>query len=109
MQGKSLEVVSKPSKDEVSKYDADQSSEYGSSEEDKFGVKASEAPAKGESSKVKYADVPQATKQAAVKKWLDRYYDQMLSDQTHYWPVTNPNDRFGNGDGTPWPYRPASS
>ena len=109
MQGKCIEVVSKPSKDEVSKYDADQSSEYGSSEEDKFGVKASEAPAKGESSKVKYADVPQATKQAAVKKWLDRYYDQMLSDQTHYWPVTNPNDRFGNGDGTPWPYRPASS
>ena len=50
MQGKCIEVVSKPSKDEVSKYDADQSSEYESSEEDKSEVKASEA--KGESSNV---------------------------------------------------------
>ena len=109
MQGKCIEVVSKLSKDEVSKYDADQSSEYESSEEDKSEVKASDAPEKVESSIVKYTDVSQATKLNAVKKWLDRYYDQMISDQTHYWPVTNPHDRFGNGDGTPWPYRAASS
>ena len=109
MQGKCIEVVSKLSKDEVSKYDADQSSEYESSEEDKSEVKASDAPEKVESSIVKYTDVSQATKLNAVKKWLDRYYDQMLGDQTHYWPVTNPHDRFGNGDGTPWPYRAASS
>ena len=106
MQGKCIEVVSKLSKDEVSKY---QSLEYESSEEDKSEVKASDAPEKVESSIVKYTDVSQATKLNAVKKWLDRYYDQMLGDQTHYWPVTNPHDRFGNGDGTPWPYRPASS
>ena len=106
MQGKCIEVVSKLSKDEVSKY---QSLEYESSEEDKSEVKASDAPEKVESSIVKYTDVSQATKLNAVKKWLDRYYDQMLGDQTHYWPVTNPHDRFGNGNGTPWPYRPASS
>ena len=109
MQGKCLEVVPKSSKDEVSKYDADQSSEYESSEEDKSEVKASDAPEKVESSKVKYSDIPESAKLNAVKKWLDRYYDQMLGDKTHYWPVTNPHDRFGNGDETPWPYRPASS
>ena len=109
MQGKCLEVVPKSSKDKVSKYDADQSSECELSDGDKSEVKASDAPPKGESCIVKYTDVSQATKLNAVKKWLDRYYDQMLGDQTHYWPVTNPHDRFGNGDGTPWPYRPASS
>ena len=108
LQEHSLGEASKSSKDQMLQYDGDRSSEYESSEEDKSGVKASDMPAKDETTKDKYADIiPQSTKLNAVTKWLDLYYDLMISNQSHYWPVTNPNDRFGSGDGTPWPHPPA--
>ena len=106
LQENSLGEASKSSIDQMLQYEGDRSSEYESSEEDESEVKAS---AKDETTKDKYADIiPQSTKLNAVGKWLDLYYDLMISDQSHYWPVTNPNDRFGSGDGTPWPHPPAS-
>ena len=98
LQENSLGEASKSSKDEMLQYEGDRSSDNESSEEDK-----------SEKSEDKYADIiPQSTKLNAVRKWLDLYYDLMISDQSHYWPVTNPNDRFGSGDGTPWPHPPPS-